>query len=154
MKLPELKRMVAIWTERLSLNDWILKVRFATPEEEENGWGFCLSNAHTKEAEIVLVNPAQYAEEDTKDVTKDIEVFIVHELSHLHFVNFATEEGSALETLEENIVSMFSRLLIAIDRRDESVIGRKLSKRATLNPKKDNKSKHQESAPMNVDSQF
>jgi len=136
MKLTELKRMVTIWAERLQVQDWTLKVRFARPDEVESGWGFCYPNAHTREAEIVIVNPADYAEEDRKDATKDVEVFAVHELSHLHFAPFATQEGSALETLEETIISTISRLLVAIDRKDEAVLGRRLSKRAALNPPK------------------
>lgn len=134
--LRHLKRIIDIWVERLRLTDWHIKIRWAKPDEIETGddfnFGICNSEITDRSAELIITHPRHYAEEDRADKKRDIEVFIIHELSHLHFAVFATEPGSALEHAEENIVNLYSRLLVAIDRRDDEITGRKFSKRASL----------------------
>lgn len=138
MTLRELKRLTAIWQERLKLLDWDIKARWAKPNEEdmEDRYGLSIIHAETRRAEIILMNPDDYSEEDKQDKTKDIEVFLVHELIHPAFSPFDTEDGTALAIVEENLVSLFSRLLIAIDRRDDEITGRKLSRKASFKPSK------------------
>lgn len=140
MDLTALKRLTAIWQERLKLLDWDVKVRWATPEEVTGSYGLCNYEHETKEVEIVITHPKDYSDEDKADRTKDPEVFIVHELSHLHLLPFDAKSGSLQETVEENVVNLFSRLLVAVDRRDDEITGRKLSKRASLKVKKGRKS--------------
>lgn len=135
MTLTDLKRLIAIWQERLNLLDWTIRARWCTPEEAEEDYGFCKAQAETKEAEIALTHPKYYSEEDKARKVVDPEVFIVHELAHIPMAVFKTEEGSAEEIAEENIVNLFSRLLVALDRRDDSITGRKLSRRASLKPR-------------------
>lgn len=143
MKLADLKRLTKIWQERLKLLDWDVKVRWLTKEEitTDPRWGWAEFKAFEKNGVIALANPADY--DLLKDVeshqaqTRDVEVFIIHELSHLHFAPFATGEGTAEEIAEENIVNLYSRLLIAIDRRNDEITGRKFSKRASLNLKQE-----------------
>ena len=135
MKLSDLKRLTAIWQERLKLLDWDVAVRWATKDEVKTGedWAWAEFHAHEKRGEIVLTHPDLWTD-DVDRKSRDLEVYVVHELSHLHFSPFNTEEGSAEETIEENIVNLYSRLLIAIDRRNDEITGRKFSKRASLAP--------------------
>lgn len=136
MTLSQLKKLTAIWVERLKLLDWDIAVRWSTAEETENGYGFCHYHHETKEATIIITDPKFYSEEDQKDKTKDPEVFIVHELSHLYTMPFGTKVGSIEAIAEENIVNLYSRLLIAVDRRDDEITGRKLSRKASFKVRK------------------
>lgn len=130
MTLTQLKTLVAKWQERLRLEDWNIKVRWATPEEVAAGdWnGVCWPYVTTKEAEIAIINPISAL----SDEGRDTEYLVVHELLHLHHAPFQTKEGSMGELAEENIVHSIAILLLALDRNDETILGRKLSRRASL----------------------
>jgi hypothetical protein len=129
-KLAELKRLVDVWQQRLALRDWNITIRWAKDDEDEGYYAEVSPHNHTKEAEIVFARPGTH-----QGTVMDPEVLVVHELLHLHFAPFKTPIGSALEDVEENIVNLCARMMVALDRRDEKLIGRKLSKRASIKPK-------------------
>lgn len=135
MTLTEARRLLRKWQERLRLEDWDLTLRWARKDEEEACWGLMIPDTHAKAATIVLVRPSHPAW-GTGDHPRDPEATIVHELMHLPMTAFKTRAGSLEEVAEENIVNQVSRLLIALDRRDESFIngGRPLSKVAAIRP--------------------
>ena len=132
MTLAKANSLVIKWAERLRLLDWTITVRFAEPDENENCYGTVTPQPHAKTAEIVLSPLEWYSDQELQDLNCDVEVTIVHEMLHLHFVMFQTKEKSALEIVEENIISITSALLVALDRKDNKITGRRLSKLASL----------------------
>lgn len=134
MKLTDLKRLTQKWQERLKLLDWDITVRWARDDESIDSYGTCAVNPERKEAELALQHPDKWTSEDKADPTSDFEIFVVHELSHCHFSPFQTKKGTAEHVAEENIVTLYARWLIALERKDETLIGRKLSNRAAFNP--------------------
>jgi len=124
MTTPELRRLTRKWQERLRLNDWDIKARFATKDEAKATWGLCTPTPNTKTAQIHIANPRWFKESD-KEIEGylwDPEVTIVHELLHIHFAALNHAKGSHKEVIEEQIVSCIAQLLVALDRRDELVL--------------------------------
>lgn len=147
MKLQQLKRLTQVWQERLKLLDWDITVCWATVEqvEHEQKWAWVDFWRDEKRAKLTFTRPEHYGfvpEEQKRSA--DPEVFIIHELMHLHFTPFNTENGSAEDMAEENIVNLVSRLLIAIDRKEDEITGRKLSRKASFNPPSRERKKKEE----------
>lgn len=134
MTKTKLNQLLSKWAPRLRLDDWNIVIRFATTDERKAGeWSaLCTPYATLKEAEIVVVQP-RYLTDDA-----DPEVLVVHELLHLHMVPFRTKSGSLLEVAEENLVHALSTLLVALDRREESVLGKRLPRTSTIQGKNGN----------------
>lgn len=136
MTRPQLERLVAKWQPRLRLEDWTVTIRWATiTERNDEDWlGICYPHITTKHADIVIVNPARLKSDDTK--YHDVEVTVVHELLHLMLAPFRTKNGTLLEVAEENLVHIISTLLVALDRGDSSLTGKKLPRPAYITPRK------------------
>ena len=138
MTTPELRRLANKWQERLKLMDWDLKIRFSTKDEAKETWGLCKPDTNTKQALIHIANPRWFKEEDkvVHGYLWDPEVTVVHELLHLHFSLLDHKSGSVKDVIEEQIVSTLAHLLVALDRRDESIVNpnnpRPLSKAARI----------------------
>lgn len=134
MKIAELRRLTRKWQERMRLMDWDIRVRFARKDEEAEHWGFVEKHVHEKTATLVLTNPDSPSWKEYEN-PRDPEEVIVHELGHLHFASFEHEYPSHQANLEENIVNVYARLLVALDRNDEGIMngGRPLSKTARIN---------------------
>jgi hypothetical protein len=130
--LQQLRKLSSKWQTRLRLLDWDIYVRWAFKQENEDVWGICYPSNTTKEAVIIMQNPRLYKELDPDYYQADVEVTLVHEILHLHFAPFNNPSGSHMEMIEEIIVSHLAQLLVALDRRDESVLNpqnpRRLSK--------------------------
>jgi hypothetical protein len=136
LNLAQIKKLVAVWQERLNLPDWKVTVSWYKPApDEEPDYAYCNPQSHYKEATIQFLPRSYYSEADLADPLLDFEILVFHELLHIHFAVFGTEKGSPLEKAEENIAHTLARLVIAIHRQDESLIGRKLSRRASLKPR-------------------
>lgn len=135
MTLEQLRSLCLKWQERLRLLDWDIKVRWARKDEEERVWGEVEKDVHAKTATIAMVSP-KHPDWGKSDHPRDIETILVHELLHLHTAPFEFKLGSPHHTTEENLVNQIARLLVALDRRDESVMngGRPLSRRARITP--------------------
>src|ERR1700748_2446066 len=132
MTLKDLKRLKDKWAARLRLNDWDIVIRWADFTNEEDAesaktchaWAITLS--HSRSAEIVVVHPDNNAHTEIVPRREhDIEVIIVHELLHLPFSPLGTVEGTSEEVIEENLVDVMARLLVALDRGEERLVGRK-----------------------------
>jgi hypothetical protein len=102
--------------------DWNLRIRFARRDEHEDVWGLCIHQATKKEAIILIANPRWTTDVDPDTYIADTETTIVHELAHLHFAPLDHINNSIKGRVEEVIVSTFAQLLVALDRRDESLI--------------------------------
>jgi hypothetical protein len=130
----KLHQLLSKWAPRLRLDDWNITIRFATTEEvhdDDRGWSaLCTPYETLKEAEIVIVQ-SRYLTDDA-----DSEVLVVHELLHLHMVPFRTKSGSLLEVAEENLVHALSTLLVALDRQEESVLGKRLPRSSSIQGRK------------------
>ncbi len=133
MTLKQLRSLGLKWQERLRLLDWDVKYRFAKKGECDEAWGLTERDWHSKTATIIMVSPDN-PYWGTDDHPRDFETILVHELLHIHMAPFAFEVGSPSHTTEENIVNQVSRLLVALERQDESVCngGRPLSRRAAI----------------------
>jgi hypothetical protein len=120
------------------LTDWDLKVRFSTKDEAKENWGLCIPSKTTKSALIHIANPRWFKEED-KEIQGwmwDPEVTLVHECLHIPFSIFDFPVGSIKHTVEEQVVCTLAQLLVALDRRDESILNpnnpKRLSKAARI----------------------
>lgn len=123
MTTRELTRLTMKWAERLRLQDWDIKVRFAKKGEGEDYWGVCIPSATTKEAVIIMQNPSRHKKAPDPDYyNADTEVTLVHELMHLHFAPFGFPTTSLKGQQEEVIVSHVAQLLVALDRGDETIL--------------------------------
>jgi hypothetical protein len=132
MNKSELNKLKTKWQTRLKLLDWTVKVRFATEKERKDPKRDWIAVMHpyldTKTAEIIVLHP-KYINVGDRDET-DIEVLIAHELVHVHFAPFKTK--GALADIEESLVHHLSLLLVALDRKDGSLLGYRLPKVAAL----------------------
>jgi hypothetical protein len=131
----ELNKLTQKWAERLRLLDWDIKSKFVSKEEAKGYWGLCEKDRHARTATISI---ADTRDPDWKkqDHPRDPETILVHEILHLMCAPFEFKEGSQQHIAEENFVNAVARLLIALDRKDESVMngGRPLSRRAAIKP--------------------
>jgi hypothetical protein len=118
----ELKRLCCKWQARLRLSDWDVWVRFAKRDEHEDTWGIIFPQNTTKEAVVIIQNPRYIKNLGPDAYQADVEVTLVHELLHMHFAPLNHTSGSHKEVIEEVIVSHMAQLLVALDRRDETLI--------------------------------
>lgn len=108
---PDIDELLAFWQPLLRLADWDILARY---ERHLDRSGWCSMQVAYKRAEIRIMDPL-----DWNDAWRpyDAEKFLVHELCHLHFAVFNTENGSLLGIAEEQAVESFARALIALKRR-------------------------------------
>jgi hypothetical protein len=126
-KAAGLTKLLKKWQPRLRLEDWNITIRWATAKESEEDWDAkCDPDVAYKSARIVVTKW------DEKDKDYDAEYLVLHEILHLPMTPFAIATGSLQETSEENLVHILASLLIALDRGDPSVLGRKLPKVAAI----------------------
>ena len=118
-KLDKLRRK---WQRLLRLQDWKIKVKFASQEElnrivgEGEPCGACHSFVEAKEAVIYILNPEEWTDFEDSRVT-DVENTIVHELLHCHFSAF-DNATKGLKLAEEQTIEVLAEVLLMLDRRE------------------------------------
>lgn len=133
MTKRELTKLTQKWVERMRLTNWDVKVKFVSKEEAAGYWGLCEKDRHARTATISIADTRD-PDWNTQEHPRDPETILAHELLHLMCAPFEFKEGSPNFIIEENFVNSLARLLIALDRKDESVMngGRPLSRRAAI----------------------
>jgi hypothetical protein len=129
----ELQRLGLKWIERLRLQGWDVRFKFVSKEEAKGFWGQCQPDTHAKTA-VISIADTRDPDWKNQEHPRDVETILVHEICHLMLAPFEFKIGSPKQIIEENFVNTVARLLIALDRSDESVMngGRPLSRRAKI----------------------
>lgn len=102
--------MCAKWQEILRLQDWDVKTGiFRSRDMTLGGEGECEWNLERKMASIRLMNPIDYPEGAM--IPMDMENTLVHELLHLHFAPFFSEDKSieqeqAINAITDGLVKL------------------------------------------------
>lgn len=121
----ELETMVAFWQAKLRLQDWDVDIGHVRPQElSEDSLAFIAWNDSKKVAKISIV-PEKMVPRD-RVCGPDTELAIVHELLHLHLVDWpsgGTGEEVAVHKISEALVSScrwMDRPELQIQTEDES----------------------------------
>ena len=80
--LDELTALCREWQERLSLQDWRVRVRYSEKFELDGLQGRCQTEKFLKSA-VIRINPHR-ERADADDDFSPIELVLIHELVHLH----------------------------------------------------------------------
>lgn len=99
-KQEQLEKLCRQWQERLRLQDWCIRVRFAR-YEEINTQGQVTWEAAHPDARI-LIQPMKYSTE--KEARDPLEKTLVHELLHLHYWWLTQEEGQTITQTQHDLL--------------------------------------------------
>jgi hypothetical protein len=105
---------LAIWQQRLNLQDWKISIVMSHPSELKPR---TLGNIHwdsdKKAAVIRVLHPADY-KMAYKPMLEDMEFTVVHELIHLELSSLPRSEAS--RSAEEYAVNQIAEALLKLDR--------------------------------------
>jgi hypothetical protein len=117
----ELHKQLAYWQKVLFLRDWTVDLRIS--RQWEMGDQHTLAECHwfleRKDAIIRVLNPIDLdglADKFLNSEQCDYDVSLVHELLHLHFASFYTEED---ELVHEQVINALSRSMVKIWREND-----------------------------------
>ncbi len=108
---PDLDALCRYWQGVLRLQDWEVIVRYERHLDTE---GRASISHDYKRAYIRIVDPIDW---QNTWRPQDIEHALVHELLHLHFAPFKTENDSPLGAAEEQAVESLARAFVKMNRR-------------------------------------
>lgn len=106
---PDLDAMVAYWQPLLRLADWDISVGY----ERHRDGSMCSRQVAYKRAKITMQHPIDV---QPGAYQHDMERVFVHELLHLHFAPFDTENDSPMGIAEEQAVESLARAFVALKR--------------------------------------
>ncbi len=108
-----LQRVCRDWQHRLRLNDWEVKIVFASLEDlPAESQGACDWNLHARTAEIKVLDPKEW----DSAIPQDVENTVVHELIHLHLAPWDTK-NKAQEIQMEQAIESLSGAFVSLKRR-------------------------------------
>ncbi len=106
---------LAVWQQRLKLQDWKIAVVMAHPSDlKPKTLGNIHWDADKKSAVIRVLDAADY-QLGCRDMLDDMEFTVVHELIHLELSSLPRSEASRRD--EEYAVNQIADALLALDRR-------------------------------------
>ena len=116
MTVPEfVSAKVAVWQQRLQLEDWQISVVTAKRAElKSRTLGGIRWDKNKKTAVISVLDASEYRT-SLDETLRDLEFTIVHELGHLELASLPRSEAS--RRTEEHAVNRIAEALIALDRR-------------------------------------
>lgn len=109
------KERLAIWQERLNLQDWKISVLMSHPSELKPK---TLGNIHwdaDKKSAVIRVLDASDYKMPYKDMLDDMEFTVVHELIHLELSSLPRSDASRGD--EEHAVNRIADALLKLDRK-------------------------------------
>jgi hypothetical protein len=118
----QLERWVWEWQTVLSLQDWLVEIEYIRGHETEDSYweGRCHIAIKLKRAKIELLDPVDHL--PVPRFPYDTEETIVHELLHLHFTSFQTNDwDSPTGVAQEQAIELIARGLIDMKRRHEAM---------------------------------
>jgi len=113
---PYLDKRLALWQQRLALQDWDISLVMSRSGELRSGTlGNIRWDADTKRAVIRVLDASEYRT-PYRAALKDMEFTVVHELIHLELESLPRSEASRRE--EEHAVNHMAGALLHLDRGD------------------------------------
>lgn len=112
--VPFLLRRLAVWQQRLDLQDWTISVTQTHPADlKKDTLGNIHWDADKKTAAIRVLDAADYSR-TCADALADMEFTIVHELIHLELSSLPRSDAS--RRAEEHAVNHIADALLQLDR--------------------------------------
>lgn len=116
---PDLYALVNKWARIMRLQDWVIGIVYKRHYEMDDGKGgtvvWCVRK---KNAWITILDPIDYQHNPEECIPPDVELTVVHELTHLQF---ALLDDMSLQGLKEDVfeqaVHDISSALVLLDRR-------------------------------------
>lgn len=106
---PDLDALLAFWQPRMRLADWDVRVEYKRHMERS---GYIIADFAYKRADITIMDPIDWPGGRPLDPERRL----VHELGHLHFAAFKTDDDTPLGDAEEQAVEAFSKALVELKR--------------------------------------
>jgi len=109
------KQRLAVWQERLSLQDWRISIVMSHPGDLKPK---TLGNIHwdaTNKTAVIRVLDASDYRMNLQDMLDDMEFTVVHELIHLELSSLPRSEASRRD--EEHAVNQLADALLKLDRK-------------------------------------
>lgn len=114
MATPYVNERLAVWQQRLKLDDWKITVIMAHPSDlRPKTLGNIHWDADKKSALIRVLDPSDY-KMGCRDMLDDMEFTVVHELIHLELSSLPRSEASRRD--EEYAVNQLTDALLKLDR--------------------------------------
>lgn|SRR5581483_2982192 len=114
MAEPYVGERLAIWQQRLKLDDWKISILMAHPSDlKPKTLGNIHWDAEKKSAIIRVLNASDY-QLGCRDMLDDMEFTVVHELIHLELSSLPRSEASRRD--EEYAVNQLADALLKLDR--------------------------------------
>lgn len=109
----ELESLLAEWQKRLRLRDWTVRIKRVRVHEISipGTDGTCTWGLETKRAIVEILDPIDYPP-SRFGYDQDVEKTIVHELLHLHFAPFATQDGGPFDVAQEQAIDLIAGALV------------------------------------------
>jgi hypothetical protein len=109
------KQRLAVWQERLSLQDWKISIVMSHPSDlKPKTLGNIHWDATNKSAVIRVLDSSDYRM-GLQDMLDDMEFTVVHELIHLELSSLPRSEASRRD--EEHAVNQIADALLKLDRK-------------------------------------
>jgi len=109
-----LSERLAIWQQRLKLQDWKISILMSNPNEmRPSSLGNIRWDAGKKSAVIRVLHPAAYRLA-CREMLADMEFTVVHELIHLELSSLPRSQASRSD--EEHAVNHIAEALLELDR--------------------------------------
>lgn len=109
-----LDEKLAVWRQRLKLEDWQILVVFTRRTDLKSGTlGGIRWDRKKKSATISVLDPSEYRT-PVREMLDDMEFTIVHELVHLQLASLPRSEAS--RSSEEHAVNRITEALLDLDR--------------------------------------
>ena len=113
MAIEYLNSRLPLWQQRLKLQDWNVSIVMAPPIDLRSGTlGNIRWDAYKKKAVIRVQSAADY-HTPYREMVKDMEFTLVHELLHLELSSLPRSEASRSD--EEHAVNRIADALLAMD---------------------------------------
>ena len=115
MSEPYVVERLAVWQQRLKLEDWKISILMAHPSDLKPK---TLGNIHwdaEKKAAVIRVLDASDYQLGCRDMLDDMEFTVVHELIHLELSSLPRSDASRRD--EEYAVNQIADALLKLDRR-------------------------------------
>jgi hypothetical protein len=115
MAEPYVTERLAVWQQRLKLEDWKISILMAHPTDlKPKTLGNIHWDADKKAAVIRVLDPSDYRL-GCRDMLDDMEFTVVHELIHLELSSLPRSDASRRD--EEYAVNQIAEALLKLDRR-------------------------------------
>lgn len=108
---PDLDALLAFWAPIVRVADW--EIHIAWKRHMDSG-GLMSCNIDTKQAWVDILDPIDWLPHQLKHM--DAELFVVHELLHIHFAPFNTVNDTPLGIAEEQTVHSLATALVKVRR--------------------------------------